>query len=72
MAFARRRSVGGPALRGAWWQGARRRGFCPSCGARRMVESAALPVDRVLPLPAAVTALARAPAATQPPRAARF
>jgi len=27
----------------------KRRGFCPSCGARRMVESAALLVDRVLP-----------------------
>ena len=26
-----------------------RRGFCPSCGARRMVESAALLVDEVLP-----------------------
>ena len=26
----------------------RRRGFCPSCGARRMVESAALLVDEVL------------------------
>jgi len=28
----------------------KRRGFCPSCGARRMVESAALLVDEVLPL----------------------
>ena len=27
----------------------KRRGFCPSCGARRMVESAALLVDEVLP-----------------------
>jgi len=27
----------------------KRRGFCPSCGARRMVESAALLVDGVLP-----------------------
>ena len=27
----------------------RRRGFCPSCGARRMVESAALLVDEVFP-----------------------
>jgi len=27
----------------------KRRGFCPSCGARRMVESAALLVDQVLP-----------------------
>lgn len=27
----------------------RRRGFCPSCGARRMAESAALLVDEVLP-----------------------
>ena len=27
----------------------RRRGFCPSCGARRMTESAALLVDEVLP-----------------------
>jgi len=27
----------------------KRRGFCPSCGARRMVESAALLVDSVLP-----------------------
>ena len=27
----------------------KRRGFCPSCGARRMVESAAHLVDRVLP-----------------------
>src|SRR5450631_1099181 len=27
----------------------KRRGFCPSCGARRMVESAALLVDDVLP-----------------------
>ena len=26
-----------------------RRGFCPSCGARRMAESAALLVDDVLP-----------------------
>ena len=26
-----------------------RRGFCPSCGARRMTESAALLVDEVLP-----------------------
>ena len=27
----------------------KRRGFCPSCGARRMVETAALLVDKVLP-----------------------
>ena len=27
----------------------KRRGFCPSCGARRMVESAALLVDDLLP-----------------------
>jgi ribosomal protein S27E len=27
----------------------KRRGFCPSCGARRMVESAALLIDEVLP-----------------------
>jgi len=27
----------------------RRRGFCPGCGARRMVESAALLVDEVFP-----------------------
>jgi ribosomal protein S27E len=27
----------------------KRRGFCPSCGARRMAESAALLVDDVLP-----------------------
>ena len=27
----------------------KRRGCCPSCGARRMVESAALLVDEVLP-----------------------
>ncbi len=27
----------------------KRRGFCPSCGARRMAESAALLVDEVLP-----------------------
>ena len=27
----------------------KRRGFCPSCGAKRMVESAALLVDEVLP-----------------------
>ena len=27
----------------------KRRGFCPSCGARRMAESAALLVDQVLP-----------------------
>src|SRR5690606_17776174 len=27
----------------------KRRGFCPSCGARRMVETAALLVDQVLP-----------------------
>ena len=27
----------------------RRRGFCPSCGARRMAESAALLMDEVLP-----------------------
>ena len=27
----------------------RRRGFCPSCGARRMAESAALLVDEVFP-----------------------
>ena len=29
--------------------GCKRRGFCPSCGARRMTESAALLVDEVLP-----------------------
>ena len=29
--------------------GCKRRGFCPSCGARRMAESAALLVDKVLP-----------------------
>lgn len=28
----------------------KRRGFCPSCGARRMVESAALLVDEVFPI----------------------
>jgi len=28
----------------------KRRGFCPSCGAKRMVESAALLVDEILPL----------------------
>ena len=28
----------------------KRRGFCPSCGARRMVDSAALLVDEVLPM----------------------
>jgi ribosomal protein S27E len=28
----------------------KKRGFCPSCGARRMVESAALLVDTILPL----------------------
>jgi ribosomal protein S27E len=28
----------------------KRRGFCPSCGAKRMAESAALLVDKVLPL----------------------
>jgi ribosomal protein S27E len=27
----------------------KRRGFCPSCGARRMAESAALQVDEVIP-----------------------
>lgn len=27
----------------------KRRGFCPSCGARRMAESAALLVDEVFP-----------------------
>lgn len=27
----------------------KRRGFCPSCGARRMVETAALLVDEILP-----------------------
>ena len=27
----------------------KRRGFCPSCGARRMTESAALLVDAILP-----------------------
>ena len=27
----------------------KRRGFCPSCGARRMAESAAHPVDQVIP-----------------------
>lgn len=27
----------------------KRRGFCPSCGARRMVESAALLIDEILP-----------------------
>ena len=27
----------------------KRRGFCPSCGARRMTESAALLTDKVLP-----------------------
>jgi Transposase zinc-binding domain len=31
----------------------RRRGFCASCGARRMVESAALRVDEVLRIPKA-------------------
>jgi ribosomal protein S27E len=29
--------------------GCKRRGFCPSCGARRMLESAALLVDEVFP-----------------------
>jgi hypothetical protein len=29
--------------------GCKRRGFCPSCGARRMAESAALLVDDILP-----------------------
>ena len=27
----------------------KKRGFCPSCGARRMAESAALLVDEILP-----------------------
>ncbi|PKO63494.1 MAG: IS91 family transposase, partial [Betaproteobacteria bacterium HGW-Betaproteobacteria-17] len=27
----------------------KRRGFCPSCGARRMADSAALLVDEILP-----------------------
>jgi hypothetical protein len=27
----------------------KRRGFCPSCGARRMVETAAMLVEHVLP-----------------------
>jgi hypothetical protein len=27
----------------------KKRGFCPSCGARRMAESAALLVDEVFP-----------------------
>jgi ribosomal protein S27E len=27
----------------------KKRGFCPSCGARRMAETAALPADEVLP-----------------------
>ena len=39
----------------------KRRGFCPSCGARRMAESAALLVDEVLPeqpVPKALAALA--------------
>jgi len=27
----------------------KRRGFCPSCGARRMVDTASLLVDEVLP-----------------------
>ncbi|MCV5127135.1 transposase zinc-binding domain-containing protein, partial [Escherichia coli] len=29
----------------------KRRGFCPSCGARRMAESASLLVDQALPAP---------------------
>jgi ribosomal protein S27E len=39
----------------------KRRGFCPSCGARRMAESAALLVDEVFPkqpVPKALAALA--------------
>ena len=32
-----------------WVERVERRGFCPSCGARRMVDSAALLVDEVLP-----------------------
>ena len=27
----------------------KRRGFCPSCGARRIAQSAAVPVDEVIP-----------------------
>jgi len=46
-----------PATRKGWLHSAapkvgalgERRGFCPSCGARRMAESAALLVDEVLP-----------------------
>ena len=45
------------ATRNAWWHSVaptvgalgERRGFCPSCGARRMAESSALLVDEVFP-----------------------
>jgi len=33
-----------------WWPSVDVRGFCPSCAARRMAESAALLVDEVLPV----------------------
>ncbi len=44
-------------MRSIWWRSVaptvgalgERRGFCPSCGARRMAESAALLVDEVFP-----------------------
>jgi hypothetical protein len=32
-----------------WFSGCKRRGLFPSCGARRMAESAALLVDEVFP-----------------------
>ena len=38
-----------PVMLSIWRRSVKRRGFCPSCGARRMAESAALLVDEVLP-----------------------
>jgi len=45
----------------------KRRGFCPSCGARRMAETAALLVDEVLPArPLRQWVLSHAPCAALP------
>lgn len=49
----------------------KRRGFCPSCGARRMAESAALLVDEVFPERAAMgveCSLSPALSVCEPPR----
>jgi hypothetical protein len=43
---------GREAERAARTASCKKRGFCPSCGARRMVETAALLADDVLPLKA--------------------